>query len=435
MKKIVLVHPVNDIAYKTPFIKENKCPPTGLLILARLIMDNFPEYQVRVLDSLKQEIIYQKIKGAEIVGTTSIYSNHQNCLSILEKAKQNGSSTWMGGMNATVLARQILNKRQYVDYVFLGDAEKAVLSILRGQTAGNINNLAFRSNGEVILNAIKPVKPDILFDLEPLWEQEKVNRQVAFNISSIRGCVKAAKGRCSFCSLQHKHLTIMEPRRVWKQIQLLVMAGFHFFEESGDCFYVGDFPERLLACRPNEFESVKFKVYMRPEQINSHTLSVLKELNVIEIFLGMESLDNNILAQAARGCTETDILNAINLLATNDFGLHLPFIWGLPGTTKKNLEKNLELAREVKTAFNSQKLEFLSSLAVPIVGSTLFSNLARNPKVISHYPGNLEEDDIIDYATLIRLQTDLFTEVTEVEIKRAMEKIYRLHSRTGGFGV
>jgi radical SAM superfamily enzyme YgiQ (UPF0313 family) len=435
MRKIVLIHPINDADYKTPFIRENKCPPTGLLILAKIIKDHFPEYQVQVLDSLEQETVSQKIQGAKIVGVTSIYANHQNCLSILERAKQNGSCTWIGGMNATVLARQILNKRPYVDYVFLGDAERAVISILEGKSANDINNLAFRKNGAIILNAIKPVKPDILFDLKHLSNPEKVNRQVAFNISSIRGCVKAAKGRCSFCSLQHKHLTIMEPEKVWGQIKILVQSGFNFFEESGDCFYVGDFPEKLLACRPRELADVQFKVYMRPEQITPYTLDVLKRLNIIEVFLGMESLDDEVLTQASRGCTEADILKAIELLAANDFGLHLPFIWGLPGTTKRTLEKNLKLAREVRDIFSKQKLEFLSSLAVPIIGSTLFANLAHNSKVKSLYPGNLEDDDIIDYATLIRLQTELFTHVTEAEIKNAMKEIYQLHPRTGGFGV
>lgn len=435
MRKIILIHPRNDATYSTPFIEQNKCPPTGLLILARLIMNEFPEYQVQVLDSLNQEAVYQKIKGAEIVGVTSIYSNHQNCTSILEKAKQNGSSTWVGGMNATVLARQILSKRPYVDYVFLGDAEMAVRSILQNKPARDIDNLAFRDRGKIILNTIKPVKPDILFDLKPLWEQEKVVRQAAFNISSIRGCIKAAKGRCSFCSLQHEHLTIMEPKTVWKQIKILVQAGFNFFEESGDCFYVGDFPERLLACRPSELRNVQFKVYMRPEQITPYTLDILKKLNTVEIFLGMESLDDNVLFRASRGCTETDITRAIDLLASNSFGLHLPFIWGLPGSTRKTLRKNLKLAKEVKDRFSNQKLEFLSSLAVPIVGSALFANLIRNQKATSSYPGILKEDDTIDYANLIRLQTNLFTDVTEVEIKKAMNEIYELHPRTGGFGI
>ena len=227
----------------------------------------------------------------------------------------------------------------------------------------------------------------------------------------------------------------MDPTMVWEQIKILVQSGFNFFEESGDCFYVGDFPERLLACRPKELAHVQLKVYMRPEQITPYALDVLKRMNVVEVFLGMESLDNDVLAQASRGCTEADILKAIQLLAANNFGLHLPFIWGLPGTTRRTLEKNLKLARKVKAAFSKQKLEFLSSLAVPIVGSTLFAKLAHNSKVNILYPGNLEEDDIIDYATLIRLQTELFTHVTEAEIKNAMDEIYQLHPRTGGFGV
>lgn len=440
--RIVLLHPCNHS--EAPWIRSNECPPTGLLVLAQAIRNNInngtiPAYEVEVANSVSLPEAQKLIQGAKIVGVTSIYSNHENCLKILKLAKQQGAQTWIGGVNASILAFPILLNHAYVDLVFLGDAGHAVIKILQHGQPKKTDNVAYRtSDGMLFRNPTATVEPELLFNLDSLHQLDLVDRRAPFNLSSIRGCIKAVqKQRCSFCSLQHQQIRLIKPSLFWQQVAILREYGFHSFEESGDCFFVGRYPQKLLQQRPPNLADVQFKCYARPEQITQKNIRTLKELNVTQVFLGVESLDDNVLRQANRGCTINQIFTATRRLAVNNIGIHFPIIWGLPGTTVETLARNLSYTRFVRYLFSSFKtrLEFLSSLAVPIAGSALFKQLAQHPRIQEFYPDPLKDTDQIDYQRLFEAQTALFTSVSMDNIQEHMRKMKAIHQRVGGFGV
>ncbi|MCK8827105.1 radical SAM protein [Natroniella acetigena] len=72
----------------------------------------------------------------------------------------------------------------------------------------------------------------------------------------------------------------------------------------------------------------------RPDYIDSKILDFLKQNNVTAIELGVQSLDNNVLAAAGRGHTREDTLHAVELIKEYNFGLGLQIMPGLPSSSE-----------------------------------------------------------------------------------------------------
>jgi histone acetyltransferase (RNA polymerase elongator complex component) len=69
----------------------------------------------------------------------------------------------------------------------------------------------------------------------------------------------------------------------------------------------------------------------RPDCINHEILAFLKESHVQTIELGVQSMDDGVLALAMRGHTAADTLNAVNLIKEHGFTIGLQLMIGLPG--------------------------------------------------------------------------------------------------------
>lgn len=81
----------------------------------------------------------------------------------------------------------------------------------------------------------------------------------------------------------------------------------------------------------------------RPDAIDHRILSTLKEYEVDTIELGVQSLDDDVLALSNRGHKVADVYHAVRLIKDFGFNLGLQMMLGLPGDTKK---KSIYTAKE-----------------------------------------------------------------------------------------
>ncbi len=82
----------------------------------------------------------------------------------------------------------------------------------------------------------------------------------------------------------------------------------------------------------------------RPDYISESILEYLKSCNVSTIELGVQSLDNEVLAKSCRGHTAESVYKACKLIKSMGFILGIQTMIGLPGD---NYEKSLNTARKV----------------------------------------------------------------------------------------
>ncbi len=408
-KKVQLIRPPLDSWYATGQIEEFVSVPIGLCIISKRLRD--AGIEVSILDGIELtlEETIERIDG-NVVGVSDMYSSHCNSLSILNEAKKSGATTVIGGPNVNYLAENIISNNDFVDFAVIGDGEETLPMLLTGSHTSSIQNLVYRMNDRAIRNCIRDSPLDTIFDLDDISNKPADFGSIVAPLSSIRGCIKAEKsGRCSFCSIYHK-LKLMDPDLVWKQIGLLKEKyGITSFLETGDTFMVGTYPNKILERRPNDLDEISLgRIYASPDQIDEHSAETLRQLNVRYVYLGIESVNDNVLCEAGRSYRRSDIEPAIDLLERKDMLFHVPFMYGLSGDTLDSMEETFRFAKKMVSKHPSIKV--LSSLAIPLPGSKLFEGIKNHEIARNEYNGNLYRDDTFDYQSLARLQLKYFTE-------------------------
>ncbi|MFA5047625.1 MAG: radical SAM protein [Patescibacteria group bacterium] len=436
--KIQLIHPPADSTYGKREVTYLRSFPVGLEIIAKAIENSNPGAKVEILDGNFLDVAAIKSKiDADIVGVSDWYSKHRNALNILEFAKTKNSNcqTVMGGPNATNLGSRIMKNHAFVDFVIAGEGEETLAQLVAGQDPVSIPNLFYRDNGEIRFTYSKKAEINILFDLEHVDREKYLFSQSPLPISLIRGCIKAAQStRCTFCSIPCQGVSLMKPELAWQQIGLLNKKyGVDYVWETGDSFMVGNYPQQLLNSRPKELECVSFRIFASPDQINQENADLLHKLNVQEMFLGVETINTDLLRRAKKSYSREQIIDALKILGGYDIRIQIPIMYGLPGETPETAEENYLFAQQIIKDFPNI-YAILTSFPIPLIGSELFENLVKNRDVIKDYPGDLLHDDIIDYENLAQLQVKYFTTCLFDQLSSYISKTASLiKERSGGF--
>lgn len=161
--------------------------------------------------------------------------------------------------------------------------------------------------------------------------------------------------RCSFCD--QNSITgesgIPTPEEVDKTCKKAARELHGFSEKTEIAFFGGSFtmiPEELMRSllepaakwvKRGAFHGIRLST--RPDAIDEHILSVLKEYDVTSIELGAQSSDNGVLEKNFRGHTFEDTKHAAELIKSNGFSLGLQMMTGMPGSDRN---------KDIKTAMD-----------------------------------------------------------------------------------
>jgi histone acetyltransferase (RNA polymerase elongator complex component) len=89
----------------------------------------------------------------------------------------------------------------------------------------------------------------------------------------------------------------------------------------------------------------------RPDCITNEILALLREYRVTTIELGVQSMDDVVLARSGRGHTATDTVNAVSLIRSSDFLIGLQLMPGLPGDSADSFMKTIDTVIALKPDF------------------------------------------------------------------------------------
>jgi radical SAM superfamily enzyme YgiQ (UPF0313 family) len=429
--EVQLIRPPLDDWYQIGQFQELISVPTGLCMLASKLR-NVVDVEVR--DGMYKPKEYCSSftdDVADIVGVSTLYSNVMNTIATIKAAKKNDSITVLGGYNIDYLAERFLEQVPELDYIIVGQGEDSLPLLVQGENPETIPGLVYRKDGKAVRNPQQPTPPKTLFDLDNLVDLHNLDKDNYFPLVAVRGCIKREEsGPCSFCSITDK-LKVADPKLFWEQVSLVAEKyGASRFWETGDDFIVGDYPQRILAARPNHLSDVKLRMYTSPDRINREVLRTLKELNTEELFLGVESFNDNLLRTAGKSYSTKDITHALSLIAEADLfpeegaGLHIPFLFGLPGETPKTVNNTYEFAKSLLGTFPTART--VVSMPLPLAGTKLFEELKNNQRVRARYSGNLDKDILFDYRELVQLQCEEYNSVTLEQMEEMIDKIKKL---------
>ncbi len=92
-----------------------------------------------------------------------------------------------------------------------------------------------------------------------------------------------------------------------------------------------------------DFDPIELTLELNPESVDSKKVRAYKVLGFNRMSLGVQAFDDEVLRASGRSHDTEDVERALDLLTAHFENINLDFIVGLPRSTLKTVEKNLDL--------------------------------------------------------------------------------------------
>ncbi|MGA8572350.1 MAG: B12-binding domain-containing radical SAM protein [Desulfobaccales bacterium] len=300
-----------------------------------------------------------------------------------------------GGHFACLNCERLLGDFFAFDSVALGEGEEIICALADHlDDPSQVNGLCWRKpDGSIGLNpsAGNPGNLDALAFPKRTTFQNYFGKPIA-NILSSRGCYRD----CAFCSINawYKHgggkkfrLRSIE-NLIAEMKELYFLHGIRIFNFHDDNFFhpqhemaVQRFDQLRSGLRREGIEGIAFAVKARPDSITPETISILDDLGLFRVFLGVENASVRGLRHLNRKCSLDHILNALKIL--NDFDVHIAYnlLMFEPDTQLEDIMTNLRfMERHIENPFNFCRAEVYS-------GTGLEAKLRAENRLLGDYFG------------------------------------------------
>lgn len=170
--------------------------------------------------------------------------------------------------------------------------------------------------------------------------------------------------RCVFCdqaAITGENQSLPSTESLRKQVNSFIAFKSKQREEVQIAFYGGNFlglaektvkmllKEAAAFVQAGKVDSIRFST--RPDTIDAVRLNWLKAFPVAAIELGVQSMDDGVLALSNRGHTARDTEKAVGLLRKNTYHIGLQLMLGLPGDDEARAIKSAEKAAALSPDF------------------------------------------------------------------------------------
>ena len=447
--KILLCNPKNSQG--TKHSRKGMYVPLGILSIATFLKEHIGSaVQIDVCDEDVEEFHINTLGNYDLVGFYSTTFNYAQAVRYAYFAKDYGCTTVLGGPHSTVLAENILTNRNCFDYVIKYEAELSFAGLVKhllnkGQDndLDKIPNLVYKNKNQIINNKFQE---NSLIDL-PIASREFIRMELYIenyrkqypenadirpgSIYSSKGCSWRDKtGGCIFCARLEEGIRFRPIEQIWSEIQMLQdQYGVNsIWDIADDNLNNKDWFVEFVKKRPKSCQDVKFFIYSRVNPIKPWVIDYFSELNVEEIFLGIESGDNRLLKNAFKGQTRELSYRTLKLLNNHKIKFFPSFVLGLPGESRESLKNTLELCKDITELGGLDRIS--STILKPIPGSPAYIRVLRE----TSYGEDLEKMDDIDLAFLEKYWIDRFTDVSYETIMECKNNINELMSDYHVFG-
>ena len=378
----------------------------------------------RVLD-LSPRLLCFVVYGQNVnAGTVSM----AGATAISKYLRDNGIKTpiCFVGSHSQALPLQTLKEEKSIDFVFMNEGVYALRNILSLNTIdvnslGNIKGIAWRDNGEAVMNAPERIVPrdrmdedlpgyawDLLpydelpLDLyrAPMWhaEYDEDKRSPYAAIQTSLGC----QFGCDFCMINILNRNDNEEvgvagdysfMRHWStdfiinEFDKLAALGVYTIKITDELFlfnkkYYQPLCE-TLSKRPY-VDKLTMWAYSRIDTVrNPELLKLVRSAGIKWLALGIESGAENVRLEVSKGkFKDVDIKRVIDQVHDADINVMGNYIFGLPGDTSKSMRDTLDLSKELCT------LGWNAYAAMPLPGSKLYKDaIIRGDKLPESYEG------------------------------------------------
>jgi radical SAM superfamily enzyme YgiQ (UPF0313 family) len=314
-------------------------------------------------------------ESPDIVGLSMVFTSRgREFCRFAEQLKEAGYGGHLtcGGHFAAFNCQRLLADYPAFDSVALGEGEELICLLADNlEDLSEVPGFCYRKDdGEICLNPGR-ANPENL-DALPFPYRTEFHEYYGKPIGSIlssRGCWRS----CAFCSINAwyrsgggKKFRIRSIENIVSEMKELYHThGVRVFNFQDDNFFLPDRKqalERFIALRDElareGVEKIAIAVKARPDSITREAISVLDELGIFRVFLGVENASQRGLDNLNRQGKVEQIEPALTIL--NDFDVHIAYnlLMFEPDTTMEDILINLRfIERHVDNPLNFCRAE------------------------------------------------------------------------------
>ncbi len=184
---------------------------------------------------------------------------------------------------------------------------------------------------------------------------ERLEKGSYVNLESSSGCVN----RCNFC---HIYLTktpfVNKPMEevVGEIEELHNKLGKDYFIFNDSIFYKGTVDEKRILTFCDLIKQKKLKIYFYvylalSPQIPEHLLDKLKEVGLVRVFFGIESITPELQISNKKNVSEETANSFLTMLRSKDISYHIGFMLFYPEITLDSLKVNIKYLYDIRKLF------------------------------------------------------------------------------------
>ncbi len=335
---------------------ETSLQPIGLAYLASYLRANVDPLEIKIANTCSERMLNDF--RPDMVGISSVTQNFGLAKRYAGMCKAAGSFVVAGGVHITLLPH---NLTADMDVGVIGEGEETLLDLVQ-KASGNgfrvedlerIRGIVFRDpegglRKTALRESIQPLDK-LPFPARDLLYERTGN----IHLMSSRGC----PFECRFCSSSQfwKHFRAFSPAYVIEEIRSVVTRYRPDYLSFWDDLFVAD-RKRLQSIvseirRADMHTRVAFSVACRAELVDEEVVSLLQQMNVTHVSMGLESGSDKILKDlkgAQASVTQNE--RAISLLDKAGIQAIGSFIIGSPEERIEDLEETLRFIKAAPLA-------------------------------------------------------------------------------------
>lgn len=336
--------------------------PLGLAYLYSVLEKEGYEINLLSLVNNAEEDCYKKIKetlksfSPDVVCFQMLTFNRTSTFCMMEyvHAKYPEIKQIIGGIHATIMYRQIIEKYPYAIAV-LGEGELTIVELVKKLSELNYNlhsidGISFSENGTVITT--KPRELISNLDEIPFPKHEIFfeGERICGEILTTRGC----PSKCSFCclnSISRGRVRMRSVSNIIEEIEMMIkkFPKMNRIYIHDDTFFVDN--QRVINfCDEIIKRNIKinFACNARVKPMSEEMVKKLERANFGQVHLGIESGDNGILQKCHKGITQEEIIHAFKIFAKTKIAVYSFLIIGLPGENTKTIMETINFLKKLQ---------------------------------------------------------------------------------------
>ncbi len=400
-------------------------PPLGLAAISAYIRQQ-SKCDVRLIDMLPQGVTINDIPHIlndfqpDIIGLSATTPQIDNAYLISRIIKRHNPriKTVIGGAHVTALPQRTFLEEPSIDFVIMGEGEIPFLSLVKDKSLDTIKSLAWRKEGDIIINEREALIEDLGRLPFPDYESLPIKYYGTFyagpsvGITSSRGCYY----NCSYCASHVVHLS----RCRFRPIEIFLDDIQHLLELGAPRFDIWDDTFTFSKSRVYEFLEGYHKRNLKTHwscvtRVDCLDQKLLKEMHrggVDMIHIGCESGNQVILDRTGKKIKLEQVREVCDWCEREGIAVYVYFMLGLPGETEETVMETIDFAKRLPIDF----AQF--SILVPYPGTRVW-DLTQEGKTIRNLAKRWSDYDRYGkaFVELNGLCADKITELFEYAVR------------------